>query len=73
MSIPLTLKYGFRIRTSHGLLMEHLSIIAGDEAEAERKLRQMYRHCQILECNVLQSGRQADSLSIEDGVSLISK
>ncbi len=73
MSVPTTIKYGFRIRTRHGLLVENLSIHGLDEAEAERKLRQMYQNCQIMECVVLQTGRRTDSLSFEDVVSLISK
>jgi len=66
------LKYGFRIRTRHGLVVEHLSIHARDEADAERKLRQMYPHCEVLACTV--SGmRKAEQLSFEQVVSLISK
>ena len=68
-----TIKFGFRIRTRHGLLVENLSIHGRDESEAERKLRQMYQHCQVLECVILQSGRHADSPSFEDLVSLIAK
>ena len=73
MSAPSTIKYGFRIRTRHGLQVENLSIHGRDEAEAERKLRQMYQNCQIMECVVLQTGPRADSLSFEDVISLISK
>jgi hypothetical protein len=66
------LKYGFRIRTRHGLVVENISIHARDEADAERKLRQMYQHCEVLNCAV--SGkRKTEQLSFEDVVSLISK
>ncbi len=69
---PTLLKYGFRIRTRHGLVVEHLSIQGRDEADAERKLRQMYQHCEVLACTV--SGmRKAEQLSFTDVVSLISK
>ncbi|MFM9971997.1 MAG: hypothetical protein ACKVQK_26755 [Burkholderiales bacterium] len=67
------MKFGFRIRTRHGLLVENLSIHGRDEAEAERKIRQMYQHCQILECVILHSGRRPDSMSFEDLVSIIAK
>jgi hypothetical protein len=50
-----TTKFGFRIRTRHGLLVEHLSIHGRDEAHAEEKLRQMYQHCEIIDRQVLQS------------------
>jgi hypothetical protein len=45
-------KFAYRIRTRHGLVVEHLLIQGRDEADAEKKLRQMYQHCQILECSV---------------------
>ncbi|OGA25602.1 MAG: hypothetical protein A3I01_16160 [Betaproteobacteria bacterium RIFCSPLOWO2_02_FULL_65_24] len=49
----ITNKYGFRIRTRQGLLIERLSIHGRDAADAERKLRQMYQHCEILQQNTL--------------------
>jgi hypothetical protein len=48
-----TQKYGFRIRTRHGLMVERLTIHGRDEADAERKLRQIYHHCEILERRVM--------------------
>ncbi len=75
-----TTKYGFRIRTRDGMVVEHLMIHGRDEADAERKLRQMYLHCEILECNVMQPAMMqpakrsgAASASFEDVISLISK
>lgn len=53
MSLSLTTKYGFRIRTRQGLLINNLVIQGRDEADAEKKLRQMYRQCEILECGVV--------------------
>jgi len=73
MSAQSIIKYSFRIRTRHGLLVENLAIHGRDEADAERKLRQMYQHCQILGCVVLQPGRKPDWISFEDVVSLIAK
>jgi len=74
-----TTKYGFRIRTRDGMVVEHLMIHGRDEADAERKLRQMYLHCEILECSVMQPGmmqptkRSPTGASFEDVISLISK
>jgi hypothetical protein len=51
--VAATVKYGFRIRTRHGLLVERLSIYGRDEADAEKKLRQMYLHCEIIDRQVL--------------------
>jgi hypothetical protein len=47
-------KFGFRIRTRGGLIVDNLLIHGRDEVDAERKLRQMYQHCKILECKVHQ-------------------
>ena len=78
-----TTKFGFRIRTRQGLIVEHLMIHGRDEADAERKLRQMYLHCEILERSVMQPAVMQPSLasasgttdgsSFEEIVSLISK
>jgi len=77
-----TTKFGFRIRTRQGLIVEHLMIHGRDEADAERKLRQMYLHCEILERSVMQpatmqpspgSSANGDGTSFEEIVSLISK
>jgi len=51
------IKYGFRIRTRDGLLVDNLLIHGRDEIDAERKLRQMYQHCKILECTVRKPGK----------------
>jgi hypothetical protein len=78
-----TTKFGFRIRTRQGLVVEHLMIRGRDEADAERKLRQMYLDCEILERSVLQPAVMRPSpapasstpggTSFEEIVSLISK
>ena len=68
-----TIKYRFRIRTRHGLVLENLVIHGRDEADAERKLRQMYQHCQILECTILAARLKDEHMSFEDVVSLLTK
>lgn len=47
---PVVKKYGFRIRTRVGLVINNLMIPARDAGDARRKLRQMYRDCEIIEC-----------------------
>jgi hypothetical protein len=54
------IKYGFRIRTRSGLLVDKLLIHGRDEVDAERKLRQMYQYCKILECTVHQPNKRAE-------------
>lgn len=68
-----TTKYGFRIRTRQGLVVENLLIHGRDEADAERKLRQMYLHCQILDRSVKGGNGKAAPLSFEEVVSLVTK
>ena len=52
MAPSVILKYAFRIRTRTGLIVDNLLIHGKDEGDAERKLRQMYQHCNILACSV---------------------
>jgi hypothetical protein len=59
MSSSAIIKYGFRIRTRSGLIVDNLLIHGRDEIDAERKLRQMYQHCRILECTVHNPGKSA--------------
>ncbi|MGB5079666.1 MAG: hypothetical protein WBO23_02855 [Burkholderiales bacterium] len=78
-----TTQFGFRIRTRQGLIVEHLKIHGRDEADAERKLRQIYLHCEILERSVMRPAvrppgyvhprERTEGASFEEIVSLISK
>lgn len=45
----LVTKYGFRIRTRHGGVVDNLLIYGRDEQEAMTKLRQIYHDCEVLE------------------------
>jgi hypothetical protein len=47
---PPMIRYGFTIRARTGQRIENVSIIAGSQSDAERRLRQMYVQCEILEC-----------------------
>ena len=66
-------RYGFRIRTRSGTPVENLVVHARDQAEAERKINQMYPHCEILECREIATAIGDDSLNLESIISLISK
>jgi hypothetical protein len=72
MLAPAMSKFGFRIRTRHGLIVENLLIQGRDEPDAVRKLRQMYLHCEILDRTV-QEQKKAMRASFEDIVSLVTK
>jgi len=71
---PSFVKFGFRIRTRVGVIVDNLTIHGRDAAEAQRKLRQVYRDCEILECARIEDhprGHPAPS-SYEDILGLIS-
>lgn len=69
------LKFDFSIKTRDGQKIESLVIGGVDQQDAERKLNQMYRYCEILRCETKDPAglKQSDSTSVEDILSLISK
>ena len=73
MQLSSTAKYGFRIRTRSGAVVENLLIYGKDEPDAERKLRQIYLGCEIIETKrlVIQAQR-TNPVTYEDVVDLIS-
>ncbi|MBP8868370.1 MAG: hypothetical protein KBG62_09750 [Propionivibrio sp.] len=72
-SQPSATKYGFRIRTRNGAVVDKLSICGRDEKDAERKLRQIYLGCEILERRRLGALLpRTGPVSYEDVVDLIS-
>jgi hypothetical protein len=73
MQLAVSTKYGFRIRTRNGAVVDNLLIFGKDEPDAERKLRQIYLGCEILEARrlVIQASRSGP-VTYEDIVDLIS-
>ena len=67
------IKYGFRIRTRGGSLVENLQVQARDRAEAEEKIRQIYHQCEILECQEVTPTLRKEGLDLEDVIELINK
>ena len=66
-------KFDFSIQTRYGQKIESIVIAGRDQEDAERKLRQMYRHCEVLRSRIKDDSRQAQSASMEEILSLISK
>lgn len=64
-------KFGFRIRTRGGSLVENLTIQGRDREEAERKLRQVYHHCEVLEAREIADAASGDAADFEGVISLI--
>jgi hypothetical protein len=42
-------RYGFKIRTKTGQRVDNIQIMAASMGDAERRLRQMYLKCEIIE------------------------
>lgn len=59
------IKYGFKIKTRGGMIVDNLMVAARDRAEAERKLSQIYHNCEVLVCQ-----EQRQSAASDDGVDL---
>jgi hypothetical protein len=68
------LKFDFSVKTRDGSKIVSVVIAAQDQADAERKLRQMYRDCQVLSCETRHiEEKQWQATSLEDILSIISK
>lgn len=67
------IKFGFRIRTRGGMVVENLVAQARDRDEAEIRIRQIYQHCEILDCNTLTPDSRGDGVDLESMISLISR
>lgn len=68
------LKYDFSVKTRGGSKIVSVVIMAQDQADAERRLRQMYRDCEILSCETRHTEeKQWQATSLEDILSMISK
>jgi hypothetical protein len=64
-------RFGFSIRTRSGQRVDNICIMALHRDDAERRLRQMYHHCEILSCNS-ETVRRSDPLDVEGVIGMIS-
>lgn len=64
-------KFGFRIKTKSGSVVENLVIHGQDQALAETKLLQMYPKAQVLECRPLDDAPRGEGSDLESVLSLI--
>ncbi|MBI5435581.1 MAG: hypothetical protein HY937_00445 [Nitrosomonadales bacterium] len=68
------LKFNFSVTTRDGQRVENIQIHGKDLPDAERKLRQMYRDCEVLQYKTIDPDKRiAQSADIEDVLSLIAK
>jgi hypothetical protein len=67
------IKFAIRIRTRSGLPVDNLVVHARDQADAERKIVQMYLHCEIIECRQIVSSAREEGTDLEGIISLIAR
>ncbi len=65
------IKYAFRIRTRQGVVVDNLMIHGCDEHDAQRKLRQVYHNCQIIDCVCHHGSVRVPVASFEEVANLI--
>jgi hypothetical protein len=65
-------RYGFNIRTRTGQRVDNICIMAANQSDAERRLRQMYQHCEIVHCQTEAVSLRNDSLDLEGVIGIIS-
>jgi len=65
------IRYAFNIRTRSGQRVDNICIMAPSREDAERRLLQMYRQCEIVACHT-EAVRRSDPLDIDGLISLIS-
>ena len=66
------IRYGFQIKTRTGQPVDNISIIAASQDDAIRRLRQMYHHCEIVDCREQAVPRRIETLDVEGVIGLIS-
>lgn len=66
------IRFGFNIRTKSGQRVDNIQIMAASLPDAERRLRQMYLHCEIVDHREQSVPRRSDTLDVEHVIGLIS-
>ena len=66
------IRYGFNIKTRSGQRVDNICIMASCRDDAERRLRQMYHHCEIVACHGEAVRRSSDPLDLEAVIGMIS-
>jgi uncharacterized protein Veg len=66
-------KFSFSLKTRDGQNVDNIVISARDRETAEHRLRQMYIHCEITQCEEHRNDLDSESMSFEDILTLISK
>ena len=66
------IRFGFNIRTKTGQRVDNIQIMAASIDDAERRLRQMYVSCEIIDRREQSVPRRNDTLDVEQVIGMIS-
>ena len=66
------IRFGFNIKTKSGHQVDNILIMAATQGDAERRLRQMYQQCEIVDCHEQSIPRRVETLDVEGIIGLIS-
>ena len=67
------IKFGFKIKTRSGTVVDNLLFAARDRADAERKVTQIYHQCEILDCREQQQTVREEGFDLESAINLINR
>jgi hypothetical protein len=67
------IKFGFKIKTRGGMVVDNLQIAARDRAEAECKVGQIYHRCEIIDCQEVRQPVKEEAFDLESAINLITK
>jgi hypothetical protein len=68
------LKFDFSLKTRDGQKVESILIAGRDRPDAERKLRQMYRNCEVTRCEMKKTDEKPpQGVFVEDVLTLIAR
>ncbi len=63
-------KYLFVIRSANGVIVKNLQIYGKTRQEADEKIRQMYRRCEVISCELVENPKTV-SANFEDVIDAI--
>ena len=67
------IKFGLKIKTRGGMVVDNLQVTARDRAEAERKVGQIYQRCEIIDCVEVRASVKEEGFDLESAINLIGK
>lgn len=67
------IKFALKVKTRGGTVVDNLMIAARDRGDAERKVTQIYHHCEILDCHEVLAPIREETIDLEKAINLINR